>query len=198
MPGRPPAARIVRATTPAPHVEIVARIADHRRFAGRARRSVNAGKLISRHGQKAERVVGPQISLGGEGKADEIRKAAEIVGMNALRIEFGPDRRDALVSTAQSGRQPTRLQRRDLVAGRGLDRIEQALVRRFAHPHYDGPTPSGAQGPVDPGMSPPSSTRVRTILPSSHRRGRRSSSARRFRLANECGAIGRENSEASR
>ena len=85
--------------------------------------------------------------------------------MNALRVEFGPDRRDALVSTAQSGRQPTGLQRRDLVARRGLDGIEQALVRRFAYPHYDGPTPSGAQARLDPGMSPPSSTRVANDSP---------------------------------
>ena len=64
----------------APCVEIVARIADHRWLPGRARGSVNAGELTSRHGQKTERIVGPQVRLGGEGKAGEVRKAVEIGG----------------------------------------------------------------------------------------------------------------------
>jgi hypothetical protein len=56
----------------APYGEIVAGIADHRGLAGRAGWSMNPRQLISRHGEKTERVAGSEICFGSEGKALEI------------------------------------------------------------------------------------------------------------------------------
>ncbi len=108
---------------------------------------MDARQLILRHGEEAERVIGSQIRLGGEGKALEVREGAKIVGMGAVLVEFGAHRRDSVIGATQRGREPARLQSDDLVAGGRLDRIEQALVWRGAEPHADGP--------VDAGMSPP-------------------------------------------
>ena len=47
--------------------------------------------LLARHGEHAERIVGPQIGLGGERETREVGEAAEIVGMHAGRVERARD-----------------------------------------------------------------------------------------------------------
>ena len=146
----------------APHGEIVQRIADHRGLAGRAGRSVDARELMSRYGQQTEWVVDSEVRLDGEGKALEVREGAEIVRMDAVLIEFGAHRRHGVVGATQRGRESARLQSDQLVARGRLDRIEQALVWRFAQPHEDDLTSAGmtqssstARDSADAGISPP-------------------------------------------
>ena len=149
----------------APHGEIVAGVADHRRLAGRAGGRVNARQLILRHGEKTERVVGSEVRLRGEGKASEILESAEIVRVNAVLIKLGPHRRDHVIDAPKRDAEPARLQSGDLVARSRLDRIEQAFVRRRPKPHRsdlmrqeraDGLCAvSTARRSFDAGISPP-------------------------------------------
>src|SRR5258708_20001369 len=112
----------------APHREIVAGIADHRGLAGRARGRVNPRQLILGHSKKAERIVGSEIRLRGEGKALQILEGAEIIGMCAMLIELGAHRWDGLVDTPQRDADPARLHTGNLVAASRLHPIDQTLA----------------------------------------------------------------------
>ena len=70
-----------------PGVDVVLRVADDGRLAGRARRRVDADHLFARHGEHAERVVGPQILLGRERELREVGQLPQVVGMHAGRVE---------------------------------------------------------------------------------------------------------------
>ncbi len=58
-----------------PDLDVGLGVADHGRLAGRARRGMDPRHLRARHGEHAERVVAPQVVLGGEREAARDRRA---------------------------------------------------------------------------------------------------------------------------
>ena len=100
---------------------------------------MNARQLILRHGEETERVVGSEVRLGGEGKALQVLKSAEVVRMNAMLVELGAHCRDGVVDAPQRDAEPARLQSCDLVAGKIDDVVlcpiyeksELGQIRRF-------------------------------------------------------------------
>ena len=83
--------------------------------------------LLARHGEHAERVVGPQVGLGGERHPTDVVERLELVGVEASRVEGGSIVRDALVDAVRGGAQSLQLQLTqpahrdggDLVVGQG-------------------------------------------------------------------------------
>ena len=127
----PAAARADRAGDDVgPDLEVALRIADDSRPAGGARRGVDAGDLVLRHGEHAEGVVGPQVVLRREGELREVRQGAEIVGVHAGGLEGLTVMRHVLVGVAQRPGEALHLQAGDLVARGGLDRLEVAGAGR--------------------------------------------------------------------
>ena len=122
-----------------PGVDVVLRVADHRRFAGRAAGGVDAHDVVHGHGEHAERVGLAQVLLGGEGKPGQIGKRLQVVA-DARR------QRRTWRGSAVRARRPRRgvclqageLQGRDFVAAGGFDRIEgrdgvSRAWRAFSH-----------------------------------------------------------------
>ena len=117
-----------------PHVEIAARIADHGRLAGRARRAVDPDEFFARHREQAEREIVAQVGLGREREAREVRERLDVLGPGAGGVELAPHGRYGLVGALHRPPQLRELQRREIVARHGLrDRIEHvALAARSA------------------------------------------------------------------
>ena len=121
---------------------------------------MDARHLLARHGEHAERVVVAQVGLGGERELGEVGQLAAVVGVHAGRVERRAVVRDVVVGVPQRPPQPLELQRRQLVARRGLDRLEVArragsgparphLTSRFMEVrHHDAPS-SGDGGRGD-------------------------------------------------
>ena len=107
-----------------PGVDVAARVADDGGLAGGAGRGVDANDVFLRNREHAERVMFPQILLGGERKAGKIAELAQIVGTDARRLEFLAVRGDVVIGMAQRPSQAIELQRRDFVARGLLDRLE--------------------------------------------------------------------------
>ncbi len=74
----------------APGGQIVARIADDRGLAGRARGGVNPRDLFPGHGEKAEGIRVAQIRLGRERESGQIGERAQVIRLDARRVEFPP------------------------------------------------------------------------------------------------------------
>ena len=72
-----------------PGVDVIARVTDHRGFAGGATGGMDAGALRARHGKHAIRITVAQIEFGGEGKARQIGEALAIAGVHTGRIKLG-------------------------------------------------------------------------------------------------------------
>ncbi len=89
MPGRPPAARIERAMTIGPDVDVALGVGDDGRLAGRAGGGVDARDPVVRHGDHAERIGVAQIGLGGEGELRQILERAAVLGVDARGVELG-------------------------------------------------------------------------------------------------------------
>ena len=123
-PGRPPEARIERATRSAQLSMSVLRIADDRGLAGRAARGVDAHDLLARHREQAERIGVAQVRLGGEREAGQILEVLELVRMRANRLALGTVRSDVVVGVTHRPFQPVELQSPELVGARGLDRFQ--------------------------------------------------------------------------
>lgn len=118
---------------PGPRIDVRQRVADHRGFAGRARRRVDARDPVLRHREHAERIVIAQIGLGRERKPRQIGKRSQVRRMHARRVELGPVGGHVLVRVRQAVFQAFKLQRLDGVAAGGLDRIERQVGRAGAH-----------------------------------------------------------------
>ena len=114
-----------------PRLDVVARVPDDRRLARRSGRRVHTNDVGARHGKHAERIVVAQIRLGREGKPGEIVERFEVAGMNARLLECSAVMRHVVERGAQRPAQPLHLQRRELVAARGLDRLEISLAGRL-------------------------------------------------------------------
>ena len=80
-----------------PVINIVLRIAHHRRLAGGARRRVDTHHLLHRHRKGIKGVVVAQILLGGAGKLAQIAQFVKIVRMNARRVKFTAIHRHVLI-----------------------------------------------------------------------------------------------------
>ena len=117
-----------------PRVDVLGRVADDGRLAGRARRRVDAHDLLARHGEHPERIVVAQIALGRERELREVRERLQVAGLDAGRVELPPVVRDVVVGVRERPLEPLELQRRQLVAARGLDRLELA-GRRLLYRH---------------------------------------------------------------
>ena len=132
---RPPACGADRARDQVgPGVDVVLRVAHHRRLAGRARGGMDAADLLARHGEEAEGVVVAQVLLHREGKLRQVAELLQVARVDALRIEGLAVVRDVLVGMLQGRAQARELQRGDLVAAGGFDRLEVA-GGRLLHRH---------------------------------------------------------------
>ncbi len=120
----PPARRPNRARDQiAPGGDVVARIADHRGFAGGAGGGVNARHLVPGHGEKAEGIGVAQVRLGGERKASQIRERAQLAGMHAGRVELAGIAGVVRIGVMQRRAQTFELQGLDLIAARAQNRL---------------------------------------------------------------------------
>ena len=182
MPGRPPAARIERATTSAPGLDVGLGVADHGRLAGRAGGGVHAHDLLARHGEQPERIVGAQVGLGGEGELGEIGERVEIVGMHAGGVERLPvvgarcrRRAAACASAARAAARRSRRARRSR-SGRGLRGVVSSRAQAFSLP----PALSEAPG-LGPKLGPNRASKSSDIMSCSV-----TSISLRSYLASEC------------
>jgi hypothetical protein len=91
---------------------------------------VDPHHLLARHGEHAERIVVPQVDLGGERKFRKIGKRLQIVWMHALFVKRGLVMRHVLVGMGQRPFHPLELQRGNLVARGGFNRVETCPVGR--------------------------------------------------------------------
>ena len=106
-----------------PVINIVLRIAHHRRLAGSPRGRVDAHHLLHRHRKGIKGVVVAQILLGGAGKLAQIAQFVEIVRMNARRVEFTAIHRHIVVGVLQGPLQTLGLQGLQLVARCAFNRV---------------------------------------------------------------------------
>ena len=81
--------------------------------------------LLARHGEHAEGIIVAQVGLGGEREVGrDPPRALQIARMHAGGVEAAAVVRHVLIGMTQRPLQPLELQRLDLVARGGLDRIE--------------------------------------------------------------------------
>ncbi len=114
---------------------------------------MEARDLVARRGEQAEGVVVAQVLLGGEGELGEVGEGLQIVGMDAGGVELGAVMGHAVVDAMQRPFQPFDLQRGQLVARGGLDRLRQVRLPDLAcHRLPSGFSPS----PNVAGRRPPS------------------------------------------
>ena len=109
-----------------PAVDVALRVAHHRGLARGAGRGVDAHDLITRHGEQAERVVGPQVSLGSEGELRQIRQGLAVRRVHTLGIESLAVVRHLVVGVLQGPLQALQLQGLQLVAAGTFDGLEVA------------------------------------------------------------------------
>ena len=112
-----------------PGVEIPLGVAHHRRLARGAGGGVDPRHPLTRDGEHAEGVVVAQVRFHGEGELRQVLERGQVVGMHPGRVEAGAVMRDVVVGMPQRPAHPVELQRRDLVARGGLDRLEVARTR---------------------------------------------------------------------
>ena len=107
-----------------PALEVALRVADDGRAAGRAARRVDAGDLLHRHGEHAERVGLAQVGLRRERQLRDIRQRADVVGVHARLVELARVERHVRVGVPHGLLQPLELERLDLGAGHPLLGVE--------------------------------------------------------------------------
>ena len=112
-----------------PDVDVAPRVADDGGLAGGARGGVDAAELLARDGEHAERVGVAQVCLGGEGELREIGELLQVVRVDAVVVEALPVEGRVLVGVAERPFHAVELERRDLVAGGCLDRVEDVAGR---------------------------------------------------------------------
>ena len=107
-----------------PGVDVLQRVAHHRRLARGAAGGMDARAALARHGEHAERVAVAQVLLGGERKLRQVRQGLEVVRMHAGRVVLGLVDRRIGVGVRQRGFQALELQRAQLVDAGLLDRLQ--------------------------------------------------------------------------
>src|SRR6516164_2893575 len=122
-----------------PDVEVVAGIADHRRFTGGPRRGMKAQDLLARHGEHAEWIIVAQILLGRERKFGKVLERTEITGVHARGIEFVAVCRHIVIDARNRRLDARSLPRRNLVTRGALDwfyavRRIRGQVELHSHP----------------------------------------------------------------
>ncbi len=108
-----------------PHRDVGPAVAHHRRPAGRAARRMDAHDLVHRHGEHAEGIVLPEILLGREGQPGKVVEAGQVAGSEAGGGERPAVMRHPLIGVRQRPPEPPELECRELVAARGLDRLQR-------------------------------------------------------------------------
>src|SRR5439155_24790491 len=107
------------------------------------RRSGNAFDLLERHGKHSEGIVVAQLLLGRERQPRQIGERLQVVGMESGFLEHGVVMRHVVVGVPQRPLQAFELQRLQLVAARGLDRLQLArsgFARSHAWSRVCGPS----------------------------------------------------------
>ena len=116
---------------------------------------MDAHDLLARHGEHAERVVGAQIVLGGEGKTAQVVEVVQVIGMHPGAFEREPVMRDFVVGKPNRCPQTGQLQCGDLVAAGSLDRLARrhrlGCVKHHASSRYGNRTPR-RQKPARPSL----------------------------------------------
>src|SRR5262249_49373941 len=107
-----------------PDVEIALGVAHHGGLARRAGRGVNTRDLLAWHREQAERIVLAQVVLGREWEFSEIVQRLEIGGADACGVKLPTIGRHLIVPCAQRVLKAFDLQRSNLIARGGLDRLE--------------------------------------------------------------------------
>ena len=97
-----------------PRVDVLRRVADDRRLAGRARRRVDADDLLARDREHPERIVVAQVLLGRERKLREVRERLQVARMHAGGVELAPVVRHVVVRVRERPAQALELQRLEL------------------------------------------------------------------------------------
>jgi len=119
-----------------PGVQVRGRVGDKGRLAGGAGRAVDANDLVAGHGQEAERVVLPQILLGGKRQAAKIVQGAYRIGRHALPGESLLVERHAR-NEPHAVLEPLKLQLAEFVARHRLGRIPDAILdSEVCHCHH--------------------------------------------------------------
>ena len=107
-----------------PALEVALRVTDDGGPPRGAARGVDAGDLLHRHGEHAERVRLAQVGLGGERKPRDIRERADVAGVHAGLVELARVERHVRVGVPHGLLQPLELERLDLGAGHPLLGVE--------------------------------------------------------------------------
>ncbi len=107
-----------------PRPQVVGRIAYDRRPSRGAGGCVNAGHLRPRHGKHAERIVVPQVHLGGDGEPGQVCKGVTVVGVHTGGHEGSPVVGHVEVGVPQRPLQALQLQGLDFISRGQLDRLE--------------------------------------------------------------------------
>lgn len=90
---------------------------------------MDAGQLFLRYREEVERIGIAQVRLLREGKAGQVLERAQLCRVNLRGVELGAVARVSSVGMTQRPAQSLELQRLQLVAGGGLDRIKTDRAR---------------------------------------------------------------------
>ena len=90
---------------------------------------MQAGDPLAGHREHAERVVLPQLGLGGEREAGQVGQLAQVARMRAGVVERAAVVRHVVVRVAQRVAQPVQLQGAQLVHADPLDGIQLVRTR---------------------------------------------------------------------
>ncbi len=93
-----------------PRVDVMRRVADDRRQAGRPARGVHADDLLARHREHPERIVLAQVVLRREREPAQVVEPTAVVGMHVGRVEGAPVEGDVLVRVADAPAKPFELE----------------------------------------------------------------------------------------
>ena len=107
-----------------PGVDVLRRVADHRRLAGRSARRVQPHHLLARHGEQAERVVVAQVLLQREREPRQVRQRLQVARLHLRGVERRAVVRDVVVRVVERPAQALELQRLQFGAWGALDRLE--------------------------------------------------------------------------
>ena len=112
-----------------PCIEVGLGVAHDGGEAGGAARCMDAGDALARHGEQIEGIVEAEVLLDRERELRQVVQGPEIGRAHAGLVEALPVVGDIVVDALEGRAQPDELQRRDLVAARGLDGIELVRAR---------------------------------------------------------------------
>ena len=85
---------------------------------------MDADDLLHRFGEHAERVVLPQVFLGGEREFDDVVQGSEIIRVHAHRVEAGSIVRNPFIGPVEHVAQAVKLERTQRIDAGGFDRFD--------------------------------------------------------------------------